>query len=214
MSSTVPGMNSGLQGDITLVGVYKSSVHRLRRTFKDPRRRRNHPSLRLSLTASVSPPLPPLPPALSMPPHPSVYHAVPEHTVMYECMLLGATMTVLTLLLTSRFLLSFFPTLENMAKQQNGPIAFRCLVILDYFLDPMMDSCFKDVEPDAPNYAAMIYLASLCAVMQLLVGPHGILFDQISDMQLLVLLQCILIQQQTILLPQWAMAVFRAYKLI
>jgi len=214
MSSTVPGINSGRQRDIALVGAYKPSLCKPRKTFGNPRRRRSQPSLRLSLTATLSPSLPPLSPALSTPPHPSVYHAVPEHTMMCECMLLGATMSLLTLLLTSRFLLSFFPNLEKMAKQQNGPIAFRCLIMLDYFLDPIMNSCFKDVESDAPNYAAMIYLASLCAVMQLLVGQHGILFDLIPDTQLLQLLQHILIQQQTILLPQWAMAVFRAYKLI
>ena len=117
-------------------------------------------------------------------------------------------MVFLTLLLTSRFFLGFFPPLEKTAKQQNGPLALRYLVMLDSFLDPMMDS--QDAESDAPNYAAIVYLASLGAALQLLLGIQS---GMIPDTQLLVLLQIILIQKPSILLPQWSMTVFRGFKL-
>jgi hypothetical protein len=207
-SSTVPGISSGINGDIVLVRSCKPSVDRLIRTFKYPRRRRNQHLLshrQLSLTATLSPSLPPLPP-----PHPSVYHTVPEHNMLYqsEIIILGATMVFLTLLLTSRFFLGFFPPLEKTAKQQNGPLALQYLVMLDSFLDPMMDS--QDARSDAPNYAAIVYLASLGATLQLLLGIQSGL---IPDTQLLVLLQIILIQKPSILLPQWSMTVFRGFKL-
>lgn len=212
-SSTFPGISSGLNRDILLVGAFKCSVGRLRRTFKDPGQRRNQhlqSHRQLSLTASISPSLTPLPLELSTPPHPSVYSAVPEHTMLYqsEIIIIGATMSLLTLLLTGRFLLSFFH-LEKMAKQHNGPIAFQYLVMLDSCLDPMMNS--KDAESDTPNYAAIVYLASIGAALQLLVG---IQFDQIPDTQLLVLLQIILIQKPSILLPKWSMTVFRGFKIV
>lgn len=143
-----------------------------------------------------------------------LYHPVDDQTMITYCYFIGGSFAFLSLLLTCRFILSFFPSLEKNARRKRGPMACRILTVLDPFLDPAKDGFFSTVESDAPNYATMLYLAGLCAILELLIGPGGLLEDQIPDTSVLLSLRCVLIWQQTLLLPQWALAVFRAYKLL
>lgn len=65
------------------------------------------------------------------------------------------------------------------------------------------------------NYASMTALAAMSGVLELLFGPDcGLLSQAVPDAELLHHLRYLTFFQQTILLPQWAMAVFRWFLLI
>lgn len=64
------------------------------------------------------------------------------------------------------------------------------------------------------NYAAMMYLASMSVVLELLFGDAGLLATAIPDAELLHSLHYLIFFQHMLLLPQWTMAVFRAFLLI
>jgi hypothetical protein len=142
------------------------------------------------------------------------YHMIDDHTMCTGCMVLGITFSCLTLAFTCRFLLSFFPNLERAARQHQGPLPLRACLMLDGVLDPIQRNVFQMKEEGDPNYAAMLYLALMSGVLEVLFGPSGLLFHSVPDIQILKGLDYLIMWQQMLLLPQWTMAVFRFFGLI
>ena len=136
---------------------------------------------------------------------------------MYICCLtVGTTFSLLTIAVTGRFILSFFPGLERAARQARGPIALRAFVILDGLLmDPAQRRVFRMKEEGDVNYAAMLVLACMSAILEVMFGqPNGLLAQSVPDAGMLYFLNYLIFCQQMLLLPQWAMAVFRHFLLI
>ena len=104
--------------------------------------------------------------------------------------------------------------LERRARQASAPLVFRTFVALDALLDPAQKNIFRMKEQGDVNYAAMATLAAASGVMELLFGDSGVLSPSVPDLGLLHGLQYLIFFQQVLLLPQWAMAVFRAFLLI
>ena len=64
------------------------------------------------------------------------------------------------------------------------------------------------------NYASMACLATMSAVLELLFGNSGLLFHYVPDAGVLHSLHYLIFCQHMLLLPQWTMAVFRAFLII
>lgn len=63
------------------------------------------------------------------------------------CLGLGTAGVITTLLLTSRFLLSYFPSLEKAAKQRpSKAVMLRLLTVADPVLDPISKGFFKQAS--------------------------------------------------------------------
>jgi hypothetical protein len=86
--------------------------------------------------------------------------------------------------------------------------------MLDGVLDPVQRSVFQMDKEGDPNYAAMLYLALMSGVLEILFGPSGLLFHSVPDVGILKFLDYLIMWQQMLLLPQWTMAVFRYFMLI
>lgn len=141
--------------------------------------------------------------------------ALDDHAVCTSCAVLGAIFSVLTVAATARFLLSFFPTLEASARQRRGPSILRPLVALDPFIfAPAQRRLFHKREEGDVNYAAMALLAAMSVALEVLFGDTGLLAQSVPDTELLYGLNYLIYCQHVLLLPQWAMAVFRYYSLI
>ena len=152
--------------------------------------------------------------AVAAPQFQHAYHMVDDHTMCMGCMALGSTFSILTLACTGRFILSFFPNLERAARQSQGPLLLRAFVMLDGLLGPTQRGIFSMKEEGDVNYAAMLYLALMSGVLEVLFGPNGILFHSVPDIGILKFLDYLIMWQQMLLLPQWTMAVFRYFMLI
>ncbi|KAH7624661.1 hypothetical protein NADE_001884 [Nannochloris sp. 'desiccata'] len=107
-----------------------------------------------------------------------------------------------------------FPELEKTARQSEGPLPLRAFVMLDGALDPIQRGVFQMKEEGELNYAAMLYLALMSGVLEVLFGPSGVLFHSVPDIGVLKFLDYLIMWQQMLLLPQWTMAVFRYFMLI
>ncbi len=69
-------------------------------------------------------------------------------------------------------------------------------------------------EQDDVNYASMAALAAMSCFLEILFGNGGLLSQSVPDPELLRALRYLIYFQETLLLPQWAMAVFRFFMLI
>lgn len=86
--------------------------------------------------------------------------------------------------------------------------------MLDGVLEPTQKALFQMKGEGDVNYAAMLYLAFMSAILELLFGPSGVLFHSVPDRSILKFLDYLIMWQQMLLLPQWTMAVFRYFMLI
>ena len=107
-----------------------------------------------------------------------------------------------------------FPGLERAAKRARGPLAFRIFLLLDWALTPAQTCLFRMEEEGDVNYAAMLYLAAMSSVLEICFGESGFLRAAVPDIDLLFFLNYLIFFQHMLLLPQWAMAVFRWFSLI
>lgn len=107
-----------------------------------------------------------------------------------------------------------FPGLERTAKQARGPYTIRAFLMLDWALNPTQKGVFRMKEEGDVNYAAMAWLALMSMVLEVLFGDAGVLRQTVPDTQLLFFLNYLIFFQQMLLLPQWAMAVFRWFNLL
>lgn len=136
---------------------------------------------------------------------PVVAAATPDNVCMgAACM--GGAFTLLTLLLTARFLLSFFPRLERQALARQWP--YSAVTVLDPVLQPVKRHLFALEETD-PDYAAVAVLAVATGLLECLVGEYGLLVHAIPDFQLVRALQQLIIVQHCFLLPSWCLVVLR-----
>ncbi|KAL4440614.1 hypothetical protein ABPG75_003615 [Micractinium tetrahymenae] len=129
------------------------------------------------------------------------------------CVGLGATGVVSTLLFTSRFLMSYFPSLEKAAKQRPSAV-LRLLTAADPILDPITRGFFKMTESGDLNYGAMALLAFTSALLTTLLGDGGLMVEQVPDLNVLQALRYLLYFQHMMLLPMWVFVVFRWFLLI
>ncbi|KAL4420058.1 hypothetical protein ABPG77_007497 [Micractinium sp. CCAP 211/92] len=129
------------------------------------------------------------------------------------CMGVGTTAVVTTLLFTSRFLMSYFPSLEKRAKQRPGAV-LRVLTAADPLLDPITRGFFKMTESGDLNYGAMALLAFTSAIMTTLLGDGGLMVEQVPDLTVLQALRYLVFFQHMMLLPMWVFVVFRWFLLI
>jgi len=95
-----------------------------------------------------------------------------------------------------------------------GPILLRSFVLLDALLDPTQRHVFKLKEQGDVNYASVAVLAAMSCLLEVLFGDSGLLARSVPDLELLRSLRYLIFFQQTILIPQWTMAVFRSFFLI
>jgi hypothetical protein len=138
--------------------------------------------------------------------------AVSDH--LMACMWTAGISTVLTVAMTSRFLMSLHPTLEKRARAPGGPLALRALCVMDPVLEPVKTKIFGLKDPEDPQYAAIAALALLSAALELMfggAGGDGLLTAAVPDLGMLHYLQYLTFFQQMILIPQWALAVFRSF---
>ncbi|GAB4816374.1 hypothetical protein N2152v2_003420 [Parachlorella kessleri] len=99
---------------------------------------------------------------------------------------LGAAFTLITLLSTSRFIMSYFPRLVR--KAGRGRTLWRVFTVFDPVLQPVQTRLFR-MEPGDLDYSAMLLLAVVCAMLEGLVGDGGLLVEKVPDLQLLGYLQ-------------------------
>lgn len=129
------------------------------------------------------------------------------------CVGLGSTAVLTTLLFTSRFLMSYFPSLEKRAKQRPSAV-LRVLTAADPILDPITRGFFRMTESGDLNYGAMALLALTSAIMTSLLGDGGLMVEQVPDLGVLQALRYLVFFQHMMLLPMWVFVVFRWFLLI
>lgn len=128
---------------------------------------------------------------------------------------MGSLGVVTTLLLTSRFLMSFFPELEKRAKQRpSKAFMLRALTVADPVLDPVTKGLFRMTESGDLNYGAMFLLALCSGLLATLLGDGGPMVNVVPDLTLLQGLRYLVYFQHMLLLPMWVFVVFRFFLLI
>lgn len=123
----------------------------------------------------------------------------------------GTACALLTLLATSRFLMSYFPILERKAKLRRMPWAFFTMV--DPILHPLQRGLFR-MEPGDLNLGAVAMLACVSSLLETLVGEGGLWLESIPDLDLLHHMRYLVLFQHGLLLPSWTMVVLRFFALI
>ena len=97
----------------------------------------------------------------------------------------------------------------------------RALLVLDPMLDPVQRGLFlrgtgaeeapRGDEP--PLYSAPAAIAASSILLEVLFGHGGVLANKVPDASLLWALRYLVFCQHIVLLPAWAVAVFRWYQL-
>lgn len=141
------------------------------------------------------------------------YRMVDGDTMCYVGLAFAVYSAAAALLLSSRFLLSFNPALVKKARISRRPLAVRAMLLLDHVLDPVQEM-FGMTEQEDINHASVFFLALLSIVLEILFGDSGLLNESIPNTDIVQTLHYMIYFINTIALPQWAMLVFRFYKLI
>ncbi|PRW05802.1 ATP-dependent DNA ligase [Chlorella sorokiniana] len=139
---------------------------------------------------------------------------LPEFNGYWMALGLGGAGVVTTLLLTSRFLMSYFPSLEKNAKARPAGALYRLLTVADPVLDPITKGFFRQTQQGDLNYGAMALLALSSAVLTCVFGDGGLMVDRVPDLDTLQLLRYLSYFQHMLLLPMWVIVVFRFFMLI
>eukprot|EP00887_Chlorella_sp_A99_P002234 scaffold10.g2234.t1 len=145
-------------------------------------------------------------------PHlPALDHAAAGYLA---CLTIGSLAVFPTIALTSRFVMSYFPGLERRAKLVGKPSLCRALMSLDPVLDPITKGWFKMTEHGDLSYGAFLMLVLSSAVLEALVGAGGLAVHSLPSLDVLVTLREVLAFQNGLILPCWAMVVFKHFSLI
>lgn len=139
---------------------------------------------------------------------------LPEVSGYWMALGLGAAGVTTTVLLTSRFLVSYFPGLEKKAKARPAGTLYRLLTVADPVLDPITKGFFRQTQQGDLNYGAMALLALSSAVLTCIVGDGGLFVERVPDLDTLQFLRYLSYFQHMTLLPMWVIVVFRFFMLI
>lgn len=130
-------------------------------------------------------------------------------TVCWGCTAVGAASLLVTLVCTSRFLVSYYPSLERQAEQQRWRLPWVAVTLFDPLLQPLRRRFFGQTEEGDLDYAAVALLAVVCSLLECLVGKDGVMLPFIPDFALRDALQYLVIFQHGFLLPLWVIVVLR-----
>lgn len=134
-----------------------------------------------------------------------------QHNMYLASVGLGTVFTVVTLMSTSRFMMSFFPKLEKQARMKSLP--WSLFTIFDPLLQPIQRGLFK-MEPGDIDYSSVAFLATVSSVMSTLVGRGGLMVELVPDASVLHYMQYLCFFQHGLLLPTWVLVVLRAFSVI
>ncbi|PSC67620.1 branched-chain amino acid transporter [Micractinium conductrix] len=130
-------------------------------------------------------------------------------TLTWGCTAIGCASLGVTLVCTTRFLLSYNPALEQEVELRRWALPWRAVTLFDPLLQPLRRRFFGQTAPGDLDYAAVALLAVVCSLLECLVGKDGLLNDRIPDFALLQALQTLIVFQHGMLLPCWVIVVLR-----
>ncbi|KAL4440615.1 hypothetical protein ABPG75_003616 [Micractinium tetrahymenae] len=143
-----------------------------------------------------------------------VPHSLPPPTHWSDTLLwcytaAGAASLLVSLVCTSRFLVSFTPGLERQVELRRWSLPWQAVTLFDPLLQPLRRGFFRQTEDGDLDYAAVALLAVVCSLLECLVGKDGLMNDYIPSFALREGLQFLIFFQHGLLLPCWVIVVLR-----
>lgn len=138
--------------------------------------------------------------------------AAPTHwsdTLLWCYTAAGAASLLVSLVCTSRFLVSFTPGLERQVQLRRWSLPWQAVTLFDPLLQPLRRGFFRQTEEGDLDYAAVALLAVACSLLECLVGKDGLMNDYIPSFALRDGLQFLIFFQHGLLLPCWVIVVLR-----